>query len=32
MVIEQVKKIVPTNKADLNLEGSTIHKKLEYGY
>ena len=28
MVLEQVKKIAPTNKAALNLKGSTIHKFL----
>ena len=28
MVLEQVKKIAPTNKAALNLKGSTIHKLL----
>ena len=28
MVLQQVKKIAPTNKAALNLKGSTIHKIL----
>jgi len=28
MVLEQVKKIAPTNKVALNLKGSTIHKFL----
>ena len=28
MVLDQVKKIAPTNKAALNLKGSTIHKFL----